>query len=62
MARRGSSGTGGGALWFFKPDQPNEFHKLTLPNTGRGLDLHPDTLRLATAHHDGHLRVWSMAP
>lgn len=57
-----SGGTGGGWLWFFKPDEPNEFHKVNLTNTGRALDLHPDGLRLATAHHDGHLRIWSMTP
>ncbi|GIW88508.1 MAG: hypothetical protein KatS3mg108_2832 [Isosphaeraceae bacterium] len=57
-----SGGTGGGWLWFFKPDQPNEFHKVNLTNTGRSLDLHPDGLRLATAHHDGHLRIWSLTP
>ncbi len=56
-----SGGTGGGWLWFFKPDDVNEFHKLNLTNTARGLDLHPDGLRLATAHHDGHLRIWSMS-
>ena len=55
-----SGGTGGGWLWFFEPGAANEFHKVNLTNTGRGLDLHPDGLRLATAHHDGHLRVWSM--
>jgi WD40 repeat protein len=55
-----SGGTGGGWLWFFRPEEANEFHKLNLGNTGRALDLHPDGLRLATAHHDGHLRIWSM--
>jgi WD40 repeat protein len=55
-----SGGTGGGWLWFFKPGEPNEFHKVNLTNTGRGLDLHPDGLRIATAHHDGQLRIWSM--
>jgi WD40 repeat protein len=56
-----SGGTSGGILWFFKPDQVNEFFKFGLPNTGRDLDLHPDGLRLAVAHHDGHLRVYTMA-
>jgi WD40 repeat protein len=56
-----SGGTGGGHLWFFKPDQPNEFAKLSLGNTGRALDMHPDGLRLATAHHDGHVRITLMA-
>jgi hypothetical protein len=35
----------------------SEFFKLGLPNTARDLDLHPDGLRLATAHHDGILRI-----
>jgi WD40 repeat protein len=55
-----SGGTGGGWLWFFRPEEINEFHKVNLNNTGRALDLHPDGLRIATAHHDGHLRIWSM--
>jgi WD40 repeat protein len=57
-----SGGTSGGFLWFWKPDQVNEFFKFNLENTGRDLDLHPDGLRLATAHHDGHVRVTLMAP
>ncbi|MDB5352057.1 MAG: hypothetical protein JWN86_3304 [Planctomycetota bacterium] len=55
-----SGGTTGGVLLFFKPDQINEFFKFAMPNTGRGLDLHPDGVRLATAHHDGHVRIWAM--
>jgi hypothetical protein len=57
-----SGGTSGGFFWFWKPDQVNEFFKLALPNTGRDIDLHPDGLRLAAAHHDGHLRIYTMAP
>lgn len=57
-----SGGTGGGHLFFWKPDQVNPFSTFNLTNTGRALDLHPDGLRLATAHHDGHLRVTLMAP
>jgi WD40 repeat protein len=52
-----SGGTGGGNLLFFRPGEPNEFATFKLPNTARALDLHPDGLRLATAHHDGHLRI-----
>jgi WD40 repeat protein len=55
-----SGGTGGGFLWFSRPDQPSEFFKLALPNTARDLDLHSDGLRIATAHHDGVLRICSM--
>lgn len=57
-----SGGTGGGHLWFWKPDQVNEFVKFSLPNTARDLDLHPDGLRLATAHHDGKVRISLMQP
>ncbi|QDV36073.1 WD40 repeat domain-containing protein [Tautonia plasticadhaerens] len=52
-----SGGSGGGHLLFFRPGEAEEFHRLSLPNTARGLDLHPDGLRLATAHHDGKLRI-----
>jgi WD40 repeat protein len=55
-----SGGTSGGFLWFLKPDQETEFFKLTLPNTARDIDLHPDGVQIATAHHDGALRISAM--
>lgn len=51
----------GGHLLFWKPDGKEEFHLMKLPNDARDLDLHPDDLHLATAHHDGHLRIHKMA-
>lgn len=57
-----SGGTGGGSLWFFKPEGPNEFHRLSMPNTARDMDLHPDGLRIATAHHDKKTRVILLRP
>jgi WD40 repeat protein len=57
-----SGGNAGGFLWFWKPDQVHEFFKLALPNTARDMDLHPDGLRIATAHHDGKLRLSLMRP
>ena len=57
-----SGGTSGGFLWFLKPDQENEFFKFALPSTARDLDLHPDGLQLATAHHDGMVRISAMKP
>jgi WD40 repeat protein len=57
-----SGGTGGGFLWFTKPDAETEFFKFVLPNTARDLDLHPDGIQLATAHHDGVVRVSAMKP
>jgi WD40 repeat protein len=55
-----SGGTSGGFLWFSQPEKPSEFFKLGLPNTARDLDLHPHGALLATAHHDGILRICSM--
>jgi WD40 repeat protein len=57
-----TGGNAGGFLWFWRPEQTNEFFKLALPNTARDMDLHPDGLRIATAHHDGKVRVSLMGP
>jgi WD40 repeat protein len=57
-----SGGTGGGILWFWNTDKPLEFFKFTLPDTARDLDLHPDGLRLATAHFAGMVRISTMRP
>jgi hypothetical protein len=56
-----SGGSGGGFLIFWKPDQPTEFHKFQLPNTARDMDVHPDGIQVATAHHDSHIRISRMA-
>jgi WD40 repeat protein len=55
-----SGGGGGGFLLFWKPGQKEEFHQFKLPNTARDLDLCHDGLHLATAHHDGRIRVSKM--
>ena len=55
-----AGGIDGGHLLFWKLDQPNEFFHLKLPNACREFDLHPDGLRLATAHQDKTLRLWQM--
>jgi WD40 repeat protein len=57
-----SGGNAGGHLWFWKPDQINELFKLAFPNTARDMDLHPDGMRVATAHHDGKVRLSFMGP
>lgn len=54
-------GGNGGALWFWKPDQPSSFFTLKLPNNARDLDLHPDGLRLAIPYFDGAVRLYAMA-
>jgi WD40 repeat protein len=56
-----SGGGGGGLLHFWRLDDEKPFHKLKLPNTARGMDMHPDGLRVATAHFDSHVRISAMA-
>jgi WD40 repeat protein len=56
----GFGGNEGGLLLFWKIGEPNEFFHFKLPNTCRDVDLHPDGLRLATAHDDQTLRLWQM--
>jgi WD40 repeat protein len=55
-------GQGGGHLFFWKPDQKDEFQTLNLANVCRDLALHPDGLRIATAHYDSILRITLLAP
>lgn len=54
------SGTAG-MLLFWKPDTAGDFHRFKLPNQSRDMDLHADGLHLATAHHDGHVRITRLA-
>lgn len=57
-----AGGGNGGALWFWKPDQPQAFHTVTVPNNARDLDLHPDGHRLAIPCFDNTLRLYDMTP
>lgn len=54
-------GSTGGTLLFFRPDSPAEFFRFQLPSLARDLDVSADGLTLATAHHDGHVRLIRMA-
>jgi WD40 repeat protein len=54
-------GSSGGALWFWRPEQPQAVFSLKLPSQGRDLDLHPDGMRLAIAHFDGAVRLFDMS-
>jgi hypothetical protein len=56
----GVGGGNGGMLWFWKPDNAQDFFNLKLPNNARDLDLHPDGKRLAVAFFDGAVRTYSM--
>ncbi|HAD60913.1 MAG TPA: hypothetical protein DCG12_16860 [Planctomycetaceae bacterium] len=55
--RIAATGGSGGFLLFFKPDEKNEFHNMKLKDVGRDLDLSPDGMQLAIAHHNGHVSL-----
>jgi WD domain, G-beta repeat len=54
-------GTSGGFLLFWKSGADKDYHRLTLPASARDMDLHPDGLRVATAHPDGYVRITRLA-
>jgi len=53
----GCLGGAKGFLTFWKEDGEKPLHHFALPNTARSMSLHPDTLRVATAHFDKKLRI-----
>jgi WD40 repeat protein len=57
-----SGGSGGGFLAFWNEDKDEEFYQMKMPNTAREMDLHPDGIQIATAHHDKQLRISLMSP
>lgn len=56
-----TGGGSGGWLLFWKTDAEKDFHRFQLPNLARDLDLHPDGLQVATAHHDRHVRITKLS-
>lgn len=56
-----TSGVSGGLLLFWKPDAEKDYFRFALPNFARDMDLHPDGLQVATAHHDHHVRITRLA-
>ena len=51
------SGGNGGAVLFWNKGEEKPFHKHTLPNTARGMDLHPGGQIIGTVHHDRKARL-----
>ncbi len=56
-----SGGGNGGYLFFWKADSEKDFHRFQLPNIARDMDLHPDGIQVASAHHDKQVRITSLA-
>jgi WD40 repeat protein len=48
-------------LLFWKEDADKDFHRFALPVAPRDMDLHPDGIRVATAHFDNHVRITRLA-
>lgn len=53
-------GSGGGWLYFWRDDNPEEFFKLKLKSDGRGMAISPDASRVAVAHADRNLRLYAL--
>lgn len=51
----------GGFLLFWKPDDDKAFHRFAYPVLVRDMDLHPDGIRVATAHYDRNIRIVSLS-
>jgi WD40 repeat protein len=56
-----AGGQAGGFLAFFKPDQEKDIARVNLGNLARDMDLHPDGKRIVTCHHDGQIRITTLA-
>ncbi len=48
-------------LFFWESETAGDFHRIKLPSHARDMDLHPDGLHVATAHHDSHVRIIRLA-
>ena len=53
-------GGSGGFLIFWKPDAAQEVFKMKLKSEARGMSLSPDGSKIAVAHSDSHLRIYSL--
>jgi WD40 repeat protein len=52
-----SGGGSGGFILFWQADADKAVYQFKLPNTALDMDLSPLGNQVATAHHDGHLRI-----
>ena len=54
-------GGGKGALIFWNEGEDKPVHVFALPNSARGMSVHPDGIQIATTHHDSKLRLTKLA-
>lgn len=53
-------GSSGGFLLFFNGEQEKDIHRFQLPALARDMDYHEPSERVATVHHDHHLRITNL--
>ena len=56
----GACGGSGGFLIFWKGEAAQEVFKMKLKSDARGMSLSPDGTKVAVAHSDSHLRVYTL--
>lgn len=56
-----SHGVAGGFLLFWKTDADKAYHKFTYQSHARDMDLHPDGIRVASAHAEKFVRIVHLA-
>lgn len=56
-----AGGKSGAFLLFWNAEEDKAFHKFKLPGTARECDLHPDGMRVATAHYEKKLTISKLA-
>lgn len=55
-------GSSGGFLLFFGAEAEKDIHRFKLPALARDMDWHAASERVATIHHDAHLRITNLFP
>ena len=58
----GAGGSAGSFLVFWRPDADKEYHRFKVADNARDMDLHPDSIQVATPHYDGNLRISKLMP
>lgn len=58
----GVGGGGSGGMWFWDAEKGTALHDVALPAVGYDVSFHPDTLRMAIACYDNHVRMYDLGP
>jgi len=58
----GTAGGNGGMLWFWKPDQPNEFAAIKLADNSRDISIAPNGKAVAIPSYGGFARIFDITP